>query len=134
MRWERNTIKNNKESGMQIIRWHSQTPPQRQDLCNTMHLQGLHPYSWSNAPGDTYSPHTHNYEKVLYCVQGSIRFILPDQLDTSGVAIYADLMPGDCMILPAGIRHSAQVSDLGVTCLEAARNRTRAVLAEPSVH
>ena len=29
-------------------------------------------YSWSNGPGDRYAPHSHGYEKVLYCVEGSI--------------------------------------------------------------
>ncbi|GER87949.1 hypothetical protein KDW_21110 [Dictyobacter vulcani] len=111
---------------MQIIRWHGPVPPEEQDLCKKMHLQGLQPYLWSNAPGDTYSPHTHSYEKVLYCVRGSIRFTLPDQLDENGMAFYADLEPGDCMLLPAGIRHSAQVSSRGVTCLEAARHNNMA--------
>jgi hypothetical protein len=33
-------------------------------------------YSWSNGPGDRYAPHMHSYEKVLYCVDGSITFVL----------------------------------------------------------
>ncbi|GCE26625.1 hypothetical protein KDA_21090 [Dictyobacter alpinus] len=120
---------------MQIIRWHGQAPPQERELCRKMQSQGLQPYSWSNAPGDTYSPHTHSYEKVLYCVRGSIRFILPDQLDEAGLALYVDLEPGDCMLLPAGVRHSAQVSSMGVTCLEAARQANKIVAqpAQPSV-
>lgn len=107
---------------MQIIRWHGQSPPQEQEICARMQQQGLRAYSWSNKPGDVYSPHTHSYEKVLYCIRGSIRFILPDQLDTAGNAVYVDLEPGDCMVLPAGVRHSARVSDRGVTCMEAARH------------
>jgi quercetin dioxygenase-like cupin family protein len=104
---------------MQIIYWQGPTPPQEQTLRQHMQQQGLSPYTWSNGPGDYYSVHSHNYQKVLYCVKGSIRFILPDQHDESGVATYLDLSPGDCMILPAGVRHSAQVGPQGVTCLEA---------------
>ncbi|GCE04976.1 cupin domain-containing protein [Dictyobacter aurantiacus] len=107
---------------MQIIRWHGQSSPQGQEIRAKMQQQGLRPYSWSNGPGDVYSPHTHSYEKVLYCIRGSIRFILPDQLDAAGNAVYVDLEPGDCMVLPAGVRHSALVSDKGVTCMEAARH------------
>jgi uncharacterized protein YjlB len=107
---------------MQITRWNDAVPPQEQDLRQKMQELGLSSYIWSNAAGDTYTPHTHSYEKVLYCVRGSIRFTLPDQLDASGHAIYVHLAPGDCMVLPAGIRHSAQVGAQGVTCMEAARS------------
>lgn len=106
---------------MEIIRWHDQMAPQEQILRKKMQQQGLQPYTWSNGPGDTYAPHMHGYEKVLYCLRGSIRFTLPTQLDDTGMSTYANLEPGDCMILPAGICHSAQVGSQGVTCLEAAR-------------
>jgi hypothetical protein len=33
-------------------------------------------YSWSNGPRDRYAAHSHAYEKVLYCVDGSITFTL----------------------------------------------------------
>ncbi len=106
---------------MQVIRWQESTPPQEQALRQRMQQQGLSPHSWSNGPGDTYAVHSHSYEKVLYCVRGYIRFVLPDQRDESGRAQAVDLAPGDCMILPAGVRHSAQVGDEGVTCIEAPR-------------
>src|SRR2546423_592551 len=109
---------------MQVIHWQEATPPQEQTLRQRMQQQGLSPYAWSNGPGDYYSVHSHSYQKVLYCVRGSIRFILPDQRDESGAATYLDLSPGDCMILPAGVRHSAQVGPEGVTCLEAAQQMT----------
>ncbi|HZU67793.1 MAG TPA: cupin domain-containing protein [Ktedonobacteraceae bacterium] len=106
---------------MQIIRWQEATLPEEQVLRKRMQQEGLSPYSWSNAPGDTYAVHSHTYEKVLYCVRGSIRFILPD-LPEAERAI--DLFPGDCMILPAGTRHSAEVGPKGVVCLEATRQVT----------
>ncbi len=105
---------------MQVVRWQEAGVPQEQDLRKRMQKEGLSPYSWSNGPGDTYAVHSHGYEKVLYCVCGSIRFVLPDQAETSR---NVDLAPGDCMILPAGIRHSAFVGPQGVTCLEATRQR-----------
>ena len=83
-----------------------------------MQHEGLAPYSWSNGPGDNYAVHSHTYEKVLYCVRGSIRFELPDQPESSRSI---DLAAGDCMILPAHTRHSARVGQQGVTCLEATR-------------
>ena len=100
---------------IQVIRWTEIAPPTERDLRNRMQQNGLAPYAWSNGPYDTYGAHSHSYEKVLYCVRGSIRFVLPD----AGRDI--DLTPGDCMVLPAGVRHSAQVGAHGVTCLEATR-------------
>ena len=100
---------------MNIIRWQEKQRPQEQEIRRRMQEQGLTPYSWSNGPGDTYAVHSHTYEKVLYCVSGSIRFILPDEAEN------IDLNPGDCMILPRHIRHSAVVGPQGVTCMEAAR-------------
>lgn len=108
---------------MKIIRWSESLPPQEKKIQQQMQEQGLQPYKWSNGPGDTYAPHRHSYEKVLYCLKGSIRFTLPTQLDETRQPTYVELLPGDCMILPAGICHSAQVGAQGVSCMEAARSQ-----------
>jgi mannose-6-phosphate isomerase-like protein (cupin superfamily) len=105
---------------MHIIRWQDSTPPQEHHLRLHMQQEGLSPYTWSNSPNYSYAVHTHSYQKVLFCVNGSIRFILHSQSTASGEESSIDLLPGDCMILPAGIPHSAQVGPEGVTCLEAA--------------
>ena len=103
---------------MKIIRWPEATAPTLPELQKRMRAQGLAPYSWANSPGYVYAVHSHSYEKVLYCVHGSIRFELPDAPDGERVV---DLAPGDCMILPPGVRHSAVVGSQGVTCVEAPR-------------
>jgi quercetin dioxygenase-like cupin family protein len=72
-------------------------------------------YSWSNGPGDRYAPHSHGYEKVLYCVEGSITFVL----DGGGKRV--ELAAGDRMVLPAGTVHSAEVGEGGCTCIEGRR-------------
>jgi len=72
-------------------------------------------YSWSNGPGDRYAAHSHPYEKVLYCVEGSITFVLEDGMQK--VALEA----GDRMVLPAGTSHSAVVGPGGCTCIEGKR-------------
>lgn len=103
---------------VQVVRWQEAATPEEQELYRRMREQGLAPYTWSNGPFDTYAVHSHSYEKVLYCVRGSIRFVLPDY---PGDSQNIDLAPGDCMILPAGTRHSAYVGPQGVKCLEATR-------------
>jgi quercetin dioxygenase-like cupin family protein len=72
-------------------------------------------YSWSNGPGDRYAPHTHSFEKVLYCVDGSITFVL------EGEGRRLELSSGDRMVLPAGTVHSAVVGPSGCTCIEGHR-------------
>src|SRR3984893_14261348 len=101
---------------MQVIPWQGAEQPQEHELRSRMQKEGLAPYSWSNGPGESYAVHSHSYEKVLYCVHGSIRFDMPDA--GNGV----DLTPGDCLVLPANTPHRANVGPRGVTCLEAARH------------
>ena len=72
-------------------------------------------YSWSNGPNDRYAAHSHPYEKVLYCVDGSITFVL----ETEGRRL--ELKPGERMVLPAGTVHSAIVGPRGCTCIEGQR-------------
>jgi mannose-6-phosphate isomerase-like protein (cupin superfamily) len=80
-----------------------------------MRAEGLEPYAWDNGPGYVYSAHRHAYDKVLFCVRGSIRFDLPDE----GRSV--ELATGDRLDLPAGTAHGAVVGDEGVVCLEAQR-------------
>ena len=72
-------------------------------------------YSWSNGPGDVYGAHSHGYEKVLYCVEGSITF----RLESEGRDL--ELGPGDRMVLPSGTVHSARVGPAGCVCIEGRR-------------
>ena len=72
-------------------------------------------YSWSNGPNDRYGARSHPYERVLYCVDGSITFTL----EREGRQL--ELKPGDRMVLPAGTAHSAIVGPSGCTCIEGKR-------------
>ena len=65
---------------------------------------------WSNGPGDRYAEHSHSYEKILFCVAGSITFTLG--------ARELRLGPGDRMVLPAGTVHGAMVGPNGCSCIE----------------
>jgi quercetin dioxygenase-like cupin family protein len=86
-----------------------------EDLMARLRTEATGCYSWSNGPGDRYAAHSHNFEKVLYCVDGSITFVL------EGDGRRLDLKPGDRMELPAGTVHSAVVGPAGCTCIEGHR-------------
>lgn len=97
-----------------ITRWSGYAPPSEAAIRRIYAAEGLQPHTWSNAPGDRYASHEHPYHKVLYCLEGSIRFTLAD-----GTAL--DLVPGDRLDLPPGTVHAAIVGPEGVRCIEAPR-------------
>ena len=100
---------------VRVERWAGDQPPEEAALRALCAREGLQPYRWSNAPGDVYTAHAHEYDKVIYVVRGAITFGLP----TSGARI--NLQPGDRLELPAGVYHDARVGAQGVVCLEAHR-------------
>ncbi len=71
-------------------------------------------YEWSNTPYTRYAEHTHPYEKLVICLDGSIVFYVPGQRAL-------ELRPGDRLVLPAGTRHAARVGAHGVRCVEVHR-------------
>ena len=86
------------------------------ELMRRLQSEATSCYSWSNASGDSYAAHSHAYEKVLYCVDGSITFELE-----GGEGNRIDLEAGDRMVLPAGTVHSAVVGPQGCMCIEGRR-------------
>jgi quercetin dioxygenase-like cupin family protein len=89
--------------------------PTFEELMSKLRAEASGCYSWSNGPGDRYAAHRHNFEKVLYCVDGSITFVL------EGEGKRLELKPGDRMVLPAETVHSAIVGTSGCTCIEGHR-------------
>ena len=99
-----------------VTPWAGSAAPTQTMLWQFMAEEGLNPYSWSNGPRDIYSAHSHSYDKVIYVVQGSITFGLPE------LGKKLTLQAGDRLDLPAGVVHDAQVGAQGVICLEAHKN------------
>jgi len=97
---------------VKVTSWPDENPPSRDELWRMMVDEGLEPYAWSNSPHDIYAVHTHNYDKVIYVVSGSITFGLPE------LQRNVTLFPGDRLDLPKGTAHDALVGQEGVTCLE----------------
>ena len=67
----------------------------------------------SNAAGDVYGPHDHGYHKVLFCLEGSIRFHMDDGDE--------ELSAGDRLDIEPGTEHAATVGPDGCSCIEASR-------------
>ena len=100
-----------------VVPWPHDTAPTEAAIARLLRAEGLQPSTWSNGPGDRYAVHQHAYSKVLYCLQGSIRFTLPREGTEAGV----DLGPGDRFELPAETPHGAVVGPHGCRCIEAPR-------------
>ena len=73
------------------------------------------PRPWSNEAGYAYGWHSHDFHKVLFCLDGDITFHLRDG-DPD-----VRLDPGDRLDIEAGTEHAATVGAEGVSCVEAAR-------------
>jgi quercetin dioxygenase-like cupin family protein len=104
-----------KTGKLEVRRWSDDNSPDEALLRSILADEDLHPYVWSNGPGDVYGAHSHSYHKVIYVVRGSITFGLPDSGDE------ITLNHGDRLELPAGVFHNAVVGHEGVVCLEAHR-------------
>lgn len=100
---------------LQVFSWTQDTPPTHRSIQRILDDEGLSYYTWSNGPGDIYAAHVHSFDNILYVVEGSISFELPN----SGKSI--PLQVGDRLELPAETWHGAIVGPQGVTCLEAHR-------------
>lgn len=98
-----------------IIPWSQNEPPSEKVVRRLLLAEGLAPIRWSNRPKERYTTHTHDYDKVLVVVQGSITFGLPDSQEE------VTLHLGDRLELPAGVAHNAVAGPQGVACLEAHR-------------
>lgn len=96
-----------------VERWPGEETPDESAVRRRMEETGLSSYRWSNNPGDVYAAHTHGYNKVIYVLQGSITFGLPE------LGEEVTLNAGDRLDLPAGTAHDAVVGPQGVACLEA---------------
>ena len=93
--------------------WEGDSPPNEKEIRQILGEQGLSGYRWSNGPGGLYGAHSHPFHKIIYVLQGSITFILPD------VGEQVTLGNGDRLNLPAGMVHEAFVGQQGVICIEA---------------
>jgi quercetin dioxygenase-like cupin family protein len=79
------------------------------ELRGRLEVEGFSVWSWTDAPGATYTPHTHDQDESLWVIAGEITFGAGGQEIRLG--------PGDRLMLPRGTVHSAQVGATGATYL-----------------
>ena len=87
--------------------WKGDSPPGEGELHRLLGEQGLSGYRWSNSPGDVYGAHSHSFHKIIYVLQGSITFILPEQGEQVTLTIEGtawNYQAGSCMKLRWALR------------------------------
>lgn len=91
-------------------------PADRNRIEGLLRACGGEPRWWCNDPDDVYAPHEHPCHKVLFCVAGSIVFIIDDD--------QLFLTPGDRLDVEPDTPHAAIVGTDGVECGEVEVQRT----------
>jgi quercetin dioxygenase-like cupin family protein len=70
-----------------------------------------HPRRWAGKGGEAYDWHAHGYDKVLFCLSGSVMF-------QDREAMNYRLESGDRLDIEAGTEHRAVAGPEGVECME----------------
>ena len=88
---------------VKVSKWDGAKSPTRNEIEKRMISENLNATSWSNGPGDCYSTHAHEFDKVIYVVEGEIIFILPETEEELSLQV------GDCLDLLVHTPHAAAV-------------------------
>ncbi|MEM9953837.1 MAG: cupin domain-containing protein [Chloroflexota bacterium] len=108
-----------KAQTVSIFRWKGSQHPSMMAIVAQMKEDGLRPYMWSNMPNHRYAVRSHNYDKVLYVIDGTVEVTLPDNNQR------VTLKGGDRIDIPAGVRHGTIVGRKGAKCVEASKRGAR---------
>jgi quercetin dioxygenase-like cupin family protein len=95
-----------------VKRWSWEKTLSEPAIAKTLSGKGYRTVRWTNEAGYAYPIHTHDFDKVILVLRGSITFRIPR------VGEEFVLHVGDRMDIPAGYAHSAEVGPQGVTCIE----------------
>lgn len=103
-------------TGVTHTPWAQDHAPSEAELRHRLISEGLDPRSWSAASGDREPVHSHEFHKIVYCVEGSVWYSITDDRDRT-----IELEPGDRLDIDPGVRHAMMAGMDGATCLEALR-------------
>jgi len=108
-----------REAAVAVTRWQGSAHPSMSNIMRIMKDEGLRPYTWSNLANHRYGIRTHNYDKSLFVVDGTLEVHLPDNNQI------VRLKNGDHIWIPASTRHMMVVGATGAKCVEASIRRSR---------
>lgn len=94
---------------LERIPWPGPGTPNAADIKARLESEGYSVWQWTDAPGSTYTPHTHDHDESIWCLEGEITFGANDTKLT--------LAAGDRLMLPQGTVHTAEAGHNGATYL-----------------
>lgn len=94
---------------LERIGWRGPEEPTEAGLRTMLEAEGFEVLAWSDTAGQTYTPHAHDHDESLWCIDGSIVF----EIDGREYR----LMPGDRLMLPSGTVHAARAGSAGARYL-----------------
>lgn len=93
-------------------RWSRDYESAEEELAGLLAAKKITATRWAAAEYADFPIHTHDYDKQLWCVEGSIAFMVNDR--------NFSIQPGDTLDIPAGLPHSAAAGFAGSVCYESA--------------
>lgn len=94
---------------LQRIPWPGPEAPEESALRGRLEREGFSVFPWRDAPGASYSPHSHDHDESLWVVDGEITF------GAGGEELR--LAAGDRLMLPRGTLHTARAGPHGASYL-----------------
>jgi quercetin dioxygenase-like cupin family protein len=94
---------------LETVRWAEAGAPEEGVLRARLEKDGFEIFRWSDGPGATYTPHSHDHDESLWVIAGRITFGIAGRDYPLG--------PGDRLMLPKGTVHTAEVGADGATYL-----------------
>lgn len=94
---------------LEVIPWQGDEKPSESKLRRRLEADGYAVWAWSDLPGASYEPHTHDEDESIWVVEGRIDF------EVGGRAY--PLRAGDRLMLPRGTVHTARVGGGGARYL-----------------
>src|SRR5262245_40939848 len=94
---------------LERIPWPHTEAPTESALHDALVRDGFDVFRWCDPAGAQYTPHSHDHDESLWCIDGEITF------GVDGTALR--LRAGDRLMLPAGTVHTAETGPTGATYL-----------------
>ncbi len=91
-------------------RWSRDYESAEEELQTLFVNKKIEPSRWCAEEYQIFDKHSHEYDKKVWCAEGSIIFTLGDRR--------VSLQPGDALDLPARTLHSAAAGISGCVCYE----------------
>jgi quercetin dioxygenase-like cupin family protein len=94
---------------LERIPWPGPGAPEESSLRRRLEDEGFDVWRWTDGPGASYAPHSHDRDESLWIVEGEIAF------GAGGAELR--LAAGDRLMLPRGTVHTATAGPRGATYL-----------------